>query len=575
MDRTPGTKVNANIGRRLRELRIERALPQADVARRLGVSAAYVNLIEKGKRAVQLPLLWKALDLFGVELEPFMASLGETRLEDSLARLLDEPLLRSLNITEEDLHTLSAEPKAATTIAALFNLYKNARGQLDQLLIALHRAERDAGEERALRHELSRDGALSGRSPASVDVSPDSVESRPSGAPVMGLDEVRFDYSPFDEVVDFLESNDNYFPALEEAADRLRRDCGWGRRVLSDQISTALTKHYGVHVETQAGRGGDGSVIRRYDADEGLLTLSANLLEHRLKFQLAHTIGLRVLDEAPVQIAPAHFAPPSLSAPRRLHEELTSRFAPRHAETPKLIKIHLANYFAGALLLPYEDFYREAQRTRYDIERMSDVFELPYETVAHRVVTLADPRRRGLPMHFVRSDIAGNISKRYAGSTGIRFPVSAGSCPKWAVHMAFLTPSQLTKQYSIFPDGGSYFCFAKVIVQAQEGNVMRGTAYSIGLGTHADVAKHLAYASDMAIAQPSDFERVAIPVGVSCRFCERTDCAQRAAPSYKFAFSVDEYTKKDNVFSPLLGRENGVVQVRKRASDPGAGPSST
>jgi dihydrofolate reductase len=30
----------------------------------------------------------------------------------------------------------------------------------------------------------------------------------------------------------------------------------------------------------------------------------------------------------------------------------------RHAETPKLIKVHLANYFAGALLLPYEDFYR-------------------------------------------------------------------------------------------------------------------------------------------------------------------------------------------------------------------------
>src|SRR5580704_221384 len=99
-DRPGGPKGNANVGRRLRELRIERGLAQADVARRLGVSAAYVNLIEKGKRAVQLPLLWRALSLFGVELEPFMASLGEARLEDSLARLLDEPLLRSLNITE-------------------------------------------------------------------------------------------------------------------------------------------------------------------------------------------------------------------------------------------------------------------------------------------------------------------------------------------------------------------------------------------------------------------------------------------------------------------------------------------
>src|SRR5215472_2382494 len=105
-ERTAGAKVNASIGRRLRELRIERALAQADVARRLGVSPAYVNLIEKGKRAVQLPLLWKALELFQVELEPFMASLGETRVDESLEALLDEPLHRPLNLTEQDLSIL-------------------------------------------------------------------------------------------------------------------------------------------------------------------------------------------------------------------------------------------------------------------------------------------------------------------------------------------------------------------------------------------------------------------------------------------------------------------------------------
>ncbi len=506
---------NANVGRRLRELRIERGFQQADVARKLGVSAAYMNLIEKGKRAVQLPLLWKALAFYGVELEPFMASLGDAKLEDSLALLLDEPLLRSLQISEEDLLSLSSEPKAAQTITALFNLYKNARSQLDQLLVALHRAERDATEERAI-----------------------------SAAP----DGVRFDYSPFDEVIDFLQANENYFPALEEAAEKLRRDCGWGRRILSDQIAQALGTRFGVKVEMEPpGRSarGETSVIRRYDADQCVITLSGNLLEQRLKFQLAHTIGLRLLDETP----------------NALHD-LAGRFVPHHAETPKLIKVHLANYFAGALLLPYEDFYREVLRTRYDAELLADAFEVSYETVAHRMCNLADPRRKGIPMHFLRSDIGGNVSKRYAG-TGIRFPAGTGSCPKWAVHMAFLTPSVITKQYSIFPDGSTYFCFAKVIVHAHEGNVMRGTVYSIGLGTHADAAKHLAYAQDMPHYEPRELERLAIPVGVSCRFCERTDCSQRAAPSYKFAFSVDEYTKKDNVFSPLLGREHLVALRRK------------
>lgn len=521
--------INPSIGLKLRELRLERRMQQAEVARSLGVSAAYLNLIEKGKRVVQLPLLWKALELYGVELEPFMASLGEGRLEDSLARLLDEPLLKSLQITEEDLRALSAEPKAATTITALFNLYKNARGQLDRLLAAIHRADRDASEERALRQ-----------------LAPD--DARPSQRS-NGAEPVRFDYSPFDEVIDFLQANDNYFPALEEAAEKIRADSGWGRRFVSDQIAGALQAQFGVRVVMQPPARtarGETSVIRHYDAERGVLTLTTNLLEQRLKFQLAHTMGLRLLDERP-----------------DLLEGPTARFGPRHAETKKLIKIHLANYFAGAVLMPYGDFFREVQRTRYDVEVVSDLFETSYEAAAHRICNLADPKRRAIPMHFLRSDIGGNISKRYAG-TGIRFPAGTGSCPKWAVHMAFLTPSVIAKQYSVFPDGSKFFCFARVVTHPHEGSVMRGTVYSIGMGTTADNAKHLAYAADMPSAEGRDFERVAIPVGVACRFCERTDCSQRAAPSYKFAFSVDEYTKKDNVFSPILGGEHQLVQLGKR-----------
>jgi hypothetical protein len=524
------TKINANIGRRLRELRIERELQQADVARKLGVSAAYMNLIEKGKRSVQLPLLWKALELYGIELEPFMASLGEARVEDSLAKLLDEPLLRSLAISEEDLRTLSAEPKAATTITALFNLYKNARTQLDQLLVALHRAERDEAEKHALEVELS---------------TPD-LAVREVAVPSRSVDDASFHYTPFDEVIDFLQANENFFPGLEEAASKLRREGIWGRRIVSDDIARALER-LGVKVDIVPPTMKEASVIRRYDAEKGTLTLSASLLEQRLKFQLAHTIGLRLIDEDP-QLVPE-----------------TRRFLARHAETPRLVKIHLANYFAGALLLPYDEFFREVNRTRYDVELLSDLFEMSYEAVAHRICNLADPKKRGIPMHFLRSDIGGNISKRYA-ATGIRFPTGTGSCPKWAVHMAFLTPGVITRQYSIFPDGSRYFCFAKVILQPEAGSVMKGTVYGIGLGTHADAAKHLVYADGMPL--PQDFDRVAIPVGISCRFCERTDCSQRAAPSYKFAFAVDEYVKKDNVFSPMLATRSELVQLRKRERDP-------
>ena len=107
-----------------------------------------------------------------------------------------------------------------------------------------------------------------------------------------------------------------------------------------------------------------------------------------------------------------------------------------------------------------------------------------------------------------------------------------------------------TRQYSQMPDGTTYFDFARVQLQALEGSIVRGTAYSIGLGTHAENAKYLAYGLPM-----TDLRRDAVPIGISCRFCERTDCNQRAAASYRFAFSFDEYTKKDCFFSPLLTHE--------------------
>lgn len=485
-------RTDANIGRRLRELRLQRGAQQADVARHLGVSAAYLNLMEKGKRAVQLPLLWKALSYFDVQMEEFMASLGERRAPDALAKLLDEPLLRSLGISDEDLAEFSGEPKRTATLVALFNLYKNTRTQLDHVMTQLD--------------------AQGGNLPS------------PS----------RSGYSPSDEVTDFLQSHKNWFPELEEAASRIRSDGKLGRRILSDELVQVLRSH---KVRVEFTPPGKGSVVRRYDTKKRALTMSTALMEQPLKFQLAATVGLRVLDES------------------GLDTRLAAEFAPKHAETERLIKIHLANYFAGALLLPYGEFMDEVERSRYDIELLSNQFEMSYEAVAHRVCNLADGKRPGIPMHFVRCDVAGNISKRYS-ATGLRFPEGTGSCAKWAVHNAFLTPSVITKQYSVMPDGANYFCFAKVSHQPHQGSLVRGTTYSIGLGTHADAAKHLAYAQDMPFTDPS---RMAVPIGISCRFCERTDCNQRAAPSLKFAFNVDEYTKKDNFFSPLLEGERAPI----------------
>src|SRR5262245_44712904 len=196
------TALNANVGVKLRTLRLQRNIKQSDAARDLGVSPAYLNLIEKGKRVMPFPLLWKALRYFEQDPEQFMSSLGEGRADEALAKLLDEPLLKTLEIDPESIQYLSAEPKLAGTVAALFNLYKNTRTQLENVLAQLPADERGGG----------------GKMPG--------VDSATPGP--------RFDYSPFDEVTDFLQAHRNYFPELEEQAEALRRDFKMERQVTSN-----------------------------------------------------------------------------------------------------------------------------------------------------------------------------------------------------------------------------------------------------------------------------------------------------------------------------------------------------
>ena len=499
---------NAAMGSRIRDLRIQRGLQQGEAARRLGISPAYLSLLETGKRTVQLPILWRALELYGQSMEGFMASLGEGRVDESLERLLDEPLLRSLNLTDDDLRSFGSEPKVTTTITALFNLYKNTRQHLDNLMVEIDRV----------------------RGRASGELGPVDEEH----------DTLRFDYHPFDEVTDFLEDHHNFFASLEERAEEFRRDVKFGDRVSREDLVQALQTHLDVRFETLDERAGQ-SVIRRWDEKTRTLSLSSQLSEQRTKFQLAQTIGQRLFDE------------------EDLHDSILEGYEPQHRETRTLIKIHLANYFAGAVLLPYQGFYEAVRRTRYDVELLARLFGSSYESVAHRMCNLGDPKRRGMPMHFWRVDVAGNISKRYSGD-GIRFSHHDGSCPKMSAHLAFLSPHVLQRQYSAYPDGTTYFCFARVVTEPRAGSLARGAAYSIGLGCHAEDAKHFAYADDMPFVD----QRMAVPVGTTCRFCERTDCNMRSSPSYKYAFRVDEHLKKDNFFSPVISEDDVVKRRRRR-----------
>ena len=201
-------------------------------------------------------------------------------------------------------------------------------------------------------------------------------------------------------------------------------------------------------------------MVRRLDPETQTLTLSPTLTEQPLKFQLAASIGLLVLDR------------------ERLLERIVGdarTAARRDAAADQGQPRQLLRRRADAAATATSSRRCSAPATTWSCS--SNIFGTTYETVAHRLCNLADPKRTGIPFHFLRADIAGNISKRYSG-TGLKFASGGGSCGKWAVHLAFLNPSQLTRQYSMMPDGTTYFCFAKVQLQPIEGSIVRGTAYS-------------------------------------------------------------------------------------------------
>jgi predicted transcriptional regulator len=191
----------------------------------------------------------------------------------------------------------------------------------------------------------------------------------------------------------------------------------------------------------------------------------------------------------------------------------------------KLTTISLINYTAAAILMPYKLFYDECRKHRYDLELLQHTFSVSFEQVAHRVTCLQDPKMKGIPFHMLRTDIAGNISKRLSLS-GIQIPRYGGACPRWNIHSAFMLPGKIHSALSKMPDGEKYVCIARTIEKGIGRHGVYRSILSIGLGCQAQYAKDFIYADTINLKD----ETSATAIGVNCRTCPRMDCQQRAFP---------------------------------------------
>ena len=314
----------------------------------------------------------------------------------------------------------------------------------------------------------------------------------------------------------------NHFGELDEAAEVLASDLALSGHELFFSIMERRRTRHGIRVRIMPV---DlmPETLRRYDLHRRQLLISELMDQAGRTFQSAYQLGL-------VETAP-------------IIDALAARLEPHDGPVRRLLRITLANYFAGALMMPYGNFHTAAEALGYDVEMLGARFGASFEQVAHRLTTLARPAARGIPFFLVRVDSAGNVSKRFSSG---RFPFShfGGTCPLWNVHGTFKMPGQIMTQIIELPDASQWFSVARTVRRSVSPWGAPDPHFAIGLGCELKYASRLVYARGLDLVAPDP-----TPIGTNCRLCERPSCPQRAAPPLTKPLIIDERVRGISPFA--------------------------
>ena len=316
---------------------------------------------------------------------------------------------------------------------------------------------------------------------------------------------------PVAEARRFLSARRNFFPALDSQAERI---AARGRE--GGSIAALFEQIQGFRIRSLP-RDVMAGAVRRLDHHRKELALDETLDAAGRTFQIAQQLAYLELREA-IDAALAEGSFQSENGRR-------------------LAKRALANYAAGAIIMPYTAFQAAAERLRYDLEALGRRFGASFEQTAHRLTTLQKPGQEGVPFFFIRVDAAGNVSKRLDGA-GFPFARHGGSCPLWSVHQASRTPRKIICEWVELPGGERFFSIARTVVAGGGAFGAEKVERSIALACTASEAHRLVYADNPALSAASP-----TPIGVSCRLCHRAGCIARAEPPIGRPVGDDTYRR--------------------------------
>ena len=244
------------VGSRLRQLRRESKQSQAQMAKAVGVSTAYINLLENNQRSLSVKVLMLISDAYDVDLRDLIQD-GSDRLLADLRSAVQDPLFEDKTPDIQELRlAVDHAPKLVENFLHLYSSHANVIERVMQ-----------------------------------------------SGEPL--TDSARLT-SPEAIVHDFFRNHSNHFGVLDKCAEELRAETQCEPDDSYYQLKKRLNERHGIQVSTTSIEDMNGA-LRIYDEAAGKIRMSEALDFPNRTFQLAHMLGLiefiHQIDELTADIA--------------------------------------------------------------------------------------------------------------------------------------------------------------------------------------------------------------------------------------------------------------------------------
>ncbi len=237
----------AMIGPRLRQLRRDHQQTQAEMARSLGISTSYVNLLENNQRSLSVQLLMALSETYDVDWRDLINDETSSRLAELRSVSRDPAFVGE----PPDIQELRAAVDHAPRLVDRFlGLYHNYRATVDKIM--------RLGSERM----------------------PDDLAAQ----------------TPETVIHDFFRNHSNYFDELERAAEALRSEAPCEADDVYGMLKERLRERHGIVVR-KATIDDLPETLRYYDSDRRMVFLSEALDHPNRTFQLAHVLCLIEFDD--------------------------------------------------------------------------------------------------------------------------------------------------------------------------------------------------------------------------------------------------------------------------------------